>query len=153
VSDPPPFTWAPFGPSAPEPRDAPTPPPAPEAPPAAPLSRIPARRLAVVTCVDPRIDPLALLGLRLGDAHVIRNAGAMASDDVIRSLHLSLEVAGTETVVVMGHADCAAFGDDDEARAELLQSARRVAAAVDPDGSLAVEVRWFDPVSGTVESL
>jgi carbonic anhydrase len=104
--------------------------------------------------MDPRIDPLTLLGLRLGDAHVIRNAGAMASDDVIRSLHLSVEAAGTETVVLMGHADCAAFGGDDEAaRAELLQSARRIAAAVDPDGSLSVDVRWFDPGSGTVESL
>ena len=103
--------------------------------------------------MDPRIDPVALLGLRLGDAHVIRNAGAMASDDVIRSLHLSVAAAGIETVVVMGHADCAAFGGDEEARAELLQSARRIAAAVDPDGSLSVDVRWFDPVSGTVSSV
>jgi carbonic anhydrase len=103
--------------------------------------------------MDPRIDPLALLGLQVGDAHVIRNAGAMASDDVIRSLHLSREVGGIETVVLIGHADCAAFGDDDEARAELLQSARRIAAVVDPDGSLSVHARWFDPVGGTVESL
>jgi carbonic anhydrase len=153
VSDPPSFTWAPFGPSAPEPTDAPDAAPAPTPTPAAPLSRIPARRVAVVTCMDPRIDPLTLLGLSLGDAHVIRNAGAMASDDVIRSLHLSVEAAGTEAVVVMGHADCAAYGGDDEARAELLQSARRIAAAVDPDGSLSVDVRWFDPVSGTLESL
>jgi carbonic anhydrase len=103
--------------------------------------------------MDPRIDPLALLGLRLGDAHVIRNAGAMASDDVIRSLHISLEAAGTEAVVLIGHADCAAYGDDDEARAELLQSARRIRAAVDPDGRLSVDVRWFDPASWTLETL
>jgi carbonic anhydrase len=149
VSDEHRFSWAPFGPSTPETPAAPAAAPAPTP---APLSRIPARRMAVVTCMDPRIDPLALLGLRLGDAHVIRNAGAMASDDVIRSLHLSVEVAGIETVVVIGHADCAAFGGDEEARAELLQSARRIAAVVDPDGTLAVDVRWFDPVGGTVES-
>ena len=103
--------------------------------------------------MDPRIDPLALLGFRLGDAHVIRNAGAVASDDVIRSLHISLEAAAIETVVLIGHADCAAYGGDDEARAELLQSARRIARSVDPDGSLAVDALWFDPASGTVESL
>jgi carbonic anhydrase len=152
VSDERPFSWAPFGPSARETPASLAPAPAPA--PALPLSRIPARRVAVVTCMDPRIDPLTLLGLRLGDAHVIRNAGAMASDDVIRSLHLSVEATGTERVVVMGHADCAAFGGDDAAaRTELLQSARRIAAAVDPDGSLAVDVRWFDVRSGTVSSL
>jgi hypothetical protein len=53
----------------------------------------------------------------------------------------------------MGHSDCAAYGGDDEARAELLQSARRIAAVVDPDGSLSVVARWYDPVFGTVESL
>jgi carbonic anhydrase len=153
VSDPPSFSWAPFGPSAREAPASPAAAPAATPAPAPPPSRIPARRVAVVTCMDPRIDPLALLGLRLGDAHVIRNAGAVASDDVIRSLHLSVEAAGTETVVVMGHADCAAYGGDDEARAELLQSARRIAAVVDPDGSLSVETRWYDVGSGTVESL
>jgi carbonic anhydrase len=108
--------------------------------------------MAVVTCMDPRIDPLAVLGLRLGDAHVIRNAGAVASDDVIRSLHLSLEAAGTETVILVGHSDCAAYGGDDEAaRAELAQSARRIAAVVDPDGSLEVVARWYDVASGVLE--
>jgi carbonic anhydrase len=103
--------------------------------------------------MDPRIDPLALLGLRRGDAHVIRNAGAVASDDVIRSLHLSLEAAGTETVILIGHSDCAAYGGDDEARAELLHSARRIARAVDQDGSLDVVVRWYDPAAGSLESM
>jgi carbonic anhydrase len=153
VSDPTSFSWAPFGPSAPETPASPAAAPAPAPAPTPPPSRIPARGVAVVTCMDPRIDPLALLGLRLGDAHVIRNAGAVASDDVIRSLHLSHSTAGIETVVVMGHADCAAYGGDDEARAELLQSARRIAAVVDPDGSLSVVARWYDPVFGTVESL
>jgi carbonic anhydrase len=65
-----------------------------------------------------------------------------------------VEAAGTETVILLGHADCAAYrGDDETARAELLQSARRIAAAVDPDGSLSVEVRWFDPGTGSVEAL
>jgi carbonic anhydrase len=110
--------------------------------------------MAVVTCMDARVDPLAALGLSLGDAHVIRNAGAVASDDVIRSLTLSLEATGTETVIVMGHSDCAAFdGDDAAAKAELMQSAKRIGAAVDPDGSLQVDTRWYDVSSGSVQSL
>jgi carbonic anhydrase len=153
VSGPGEFRWAPFGPSEPEPPASPAPPavdePEPIAAPA--LSRTPARRIAVVTCMDPRIDPLAALGLALGDAHVIRNAGAVASDDVIRSLHLSLEAGGTELVILMGHSDCAAYdGDDDQARAELMQSARRIARAVDPDGSMQVDTRWYDVASGSV---
>jgi carbonic anhydrase len=154
VSDPQPFRWAPFGPSEQETPASPTPAPAAAPAPAPPPGRIPARRVAVVTCIDARIDPLAGLGLALGDAHVIRNAGAVASDDVIRSLHLSLEAAGIETVIVMGHSDCVAHGGDDEqARAELLQSARRIARAVDPDGSLQVETRWYDVTTGSVEPL
>jgi carbonic anhydrase len=104
--------------------------------------------------MDARIDPLAALGLSLGDAHVVRNAGAVASDDVIRSLTLSVEATGTETVILMGHSDCAAFdGDDSAARAELMQSAKRIGAAVDPDGSLQVDARWYDVATGSVEPL
>ena len=58
----------------------------------------PARRMAIVTCMDARLDPLDALGLELGDAHVLRNAGAMVTDDVLRSLAASREVAGTSAV-------------------------------------------------------
>lgn len=74
----------------------------------------PSRRLAVVTCMDARIDVFAVLGLHLGDAHVIRNAGGRVTDDVVRSLALSSHVLGVETVVVMQHTKCGLAGVTDE---------------------------------------
>ncbi len=68
----------------------------------------PRRHLAVVTCMDCRIDPLAILGLTPGDAHVMRNAGARVTDDVLRSLVKSVLQLGVERVVVMHHTDCGA---------------------------------------------
>src|SRR5438552_11538310 len=75
----------------------------------------PSQRLAVVTCMDARIDVFAALGLQLGDAHVIRNAGGRVTDDVLRSLALSTHVLGVDTVVVMQHTKCGLAGvtDDD----------------------------------------
>ncbi|HVM19497.1 MAG TPA: carbonic anhydrase [Egibacteraceae bacterium] len=70
------------------------------------LAREPAKRLVVVTCMDARIDTLAALGLKPGDAHVLRNAGGRVSDDVIRSLVVSTRLLGTDTVVVMHHTGC-----------------------------------------------
>src|SRR5437764_2572502 len=66
----------------------------------------PARHVAVLTCMDARIDPARLLGLEEGDAHVIRNAGGRASEDAIRSLVISEQLLGTNTVVVIHHTDC-----------------------------------------------
>ncbi|HEV2891632.1 MAG TPA: carbonic anhydrase [Frankiaceae bacterium] len=74
----------------------------------------PARRIAVVTCMDARIDVFAALGLALGDAHVIRNAGGRVTEDVLRSLALSSHVLGVETVVVMQHTRCGLEGVTDE---------------------------------------
>ncbi len=74
----------------------------------------PGRRLAVVTCMDARIDVFAVLGLHLGDAHVIRNAGGRMTDDVLRSLALSCHVLGVETLVVMQHTKCGLVGVTDE---------------------------------------
>lgn len=77
----------------------------------------PSRHLAVVTCMDARIDVFAVLGLRLGEAHVIRNAGGRVTDDVLRSLALSTHVLGVDTVVVMQHTRCGLAGvTDDELR-------------------------------------
>jgi carbonic anhydrase len=70
----------------------------------------PSRHLAVVTCMDARIDVFAVLGLRLGEAHVIRNAGGRVTEDVQRSLALSSHVLGVETVVVMQHTKCGLAG-------------------------------------------
>ena len=74
----------------------------------------PHRRLAVVTCMDARIDVFAVLGLHLGEAHVIRNAGGRVTDDVLRSLALSTHVLGVDTVVVMQHTKCGLAGVTDE---------------------------------------
>jgi len=74
----------------------------------------PGRRLAVVTCMDARIDVFAALGLHLGEALVIRNAGGRVTDDVIRSLAVSSHVLGVDTVVVMQHTKCGLEGVTDE---------------------------------------
>jgi carbonic anhydrase len=95
------------------------------------LPKEPARRLAVLTCMDCRIDPLAALGLALGDAVILRNAGAQASDDVLRSLQLARDNLGVAEVEVVGHTDCAAHGGDDRAAAgAVVQAATRIGSAV-----------------------
>jgi carbonic anhydrase len=82
----------------------------------------PSRRLAVVTCMDSRLDVFAALGLELGEAHVIRNAGGVITDDVIRSLALSQLRLGTREVLVIHHTDCGLEKvTDDSFRAELQQ--------------------------------
>lgn len=75
----------------------------------------PGRRFAVVTCMDARLDPAKFLGLEEGDAHVIRNAGGVVSDDALRSLIVSHWLLGTEHAYVIGHLDCgmAKIGDDE----------------------------------------
>ena len=75
---------------------------------------VPGRRLAVLTCMDARIDVFAVLGLHLGEAHVLRNAGGRVTDDVLRSLALSVHVFGIATVVVMQHTRCGLAGVSDE---------------------------------------
>jgi carbonic anhydrase len=66
----------------------------------------PGRQFAVVTCMDARIDPARALGLEEGDAHVIRNAGGIVSDDALRSLVISHHLLGTQEALVIGHSDC-----------------------------------------------
>jgi carbonic anhydrase len=74
----------------------------------------PAKKVAVVACMDARILPSELLGLEVGDAHVIRNAGAVVTDDVLRSLAISQRLLGTEEVVLIAHTDCGMQAVDDE---------------------------------------
>ena len=75
----------------------------------------PATKVVVIACMDARLDPQALLGLEEGDAHVIRNAGGVVTDDAIRSLAISQRLLGTEEVVLIHHTDCGmlTFSDDD----------------------------------------
>ncbi|HVF04289.1 MAG TPA: carbonic anhydrase [Frankiaceae bacterium] len=83
--------------------------------PALPPDARPSRGVAVVTCMDARLDVLATLGLEVGDAHVIRNAGGRVSDDALRSLAISVQLLGVETVVVMQHTKCGLAGTTDDA--------------------------------------
>jgi carbonic anhydrase len=75
----------------------------------------PARKLAVVACMDARLIPTRVLGLEEGDAHVIRNAGGVVTDDEIRSLAISQRLLGTEEIVLIHHTDCGmlTFTDDE----------------------------------------
>ena len=66
----------------------------------------PARKVAVLACMDARLDPAKALGLQEGDAHVIRNAGGVASEDAIRSLVISQRLLGTEEIILLHHTDC-----------------------------------------------
>ena len=89
----------------------------------------PRRRLAIVTCMDSRLDVFAALGLHFGEAHVLRNAGGVITDDVIRSLAVSQRRLGTREVMLVHHTDCGMLAlSDDGFRAEL-QDATGVAPA------------------------
>ena len=75
----------------------------------------PGRKVAVVACMDARLNPYGILGLQEGDAHVIRNAGGVVTDDEIRSLSISQRLLGTEEIILIHHTDCGmlTFTDDD----------------------------------------
>ena len=75
----------------------------------------PARKIAVLACMDARVNPYGLLGLQEGDAHIIRNAGGVVTDDEIRSLSISQRLLGTEEIVLIHHTDCGmlTFTDDE----------------------------------------
>jgi carbonic anhydrase len=96
------------------------------------LPPAPARRLAVVTCMDARMHPERFLGLAVGEAHVIRNAGGRASDDAVRSLIVSSHMLGTRHVMVIHHTDCGmATFTNDEMRARLLRDTGADATDID----------------------
>jgi carbonic anhydrase len=79
----------------------------------------PAKKVAVVACMDARLNPYGILGLQEGDAHVIRNAGGVVTDDEIRSLAISQRLLGTEEIILIHHTDCGmlTFTDDEFKRA------------------------------------
>jgi len=91
---------------------------------AADLQLRPLRQLAILTCMDSRYTAQGILGLSLGDTHVIRNAGGRVTEDAIRSLSLSAALLGTRACVVIHHSDCGLFGRTDE---ELRQRVAEVA--------------------------
>jgi carbonic anhydrase len=82
----------------------------------------PARKIAILTCMDSRINVSALLGLENGDAHVIRNAGGVVTDDVIRSLVISQRLLGTREIMLIHHTDCGLLTiTDDEFRRQVYE--------------------------------
>ncbi len=84
------------------------------------LSPRPRRKVAVLACMDTRIDLFPMLGLERGDAHIIRNAGGLATDDAIRSLSASQRLLGTEEVVVVMHDGCGLHGASEDEFAQAL---------------------------------
>ena len=81
----------------------------------------PARKIAVVACMDARLNPYPILGLELGDAHVIRNAGGVITDDEIRSLAISQHLLGTEEIMLIHHTDCGMLTFNDQEFAAKLE--------------------------------
>ena len=100
----------------------------------------PARRLAILTCMDARLDPAQFAGLTEGDAHVIRNAGGRATDDAIRSLVISCKLLGTREWFVIHHTDCGMQTFTDDVMRRLLASSLKT-ASFNSSG-------WQDPGGG-----
>ncbi len=107
----------------------------------------PAKKIAVVACMDARIETGRLLGLEEGDAHVIRNAGGVATDDVIRSLAISQRLLGTTEIVLIHHTDCGMLTfKDDALKSQIeedtgLRPAFALEAFDDPEGDVRQSVR------------
>ena len=103
----------------------------------------PARGLAVVACMDARLDVHNIMGLAEGDAHVIRNAGGVVTDDAIRSLTISQRLLGTREIALIHHTDCGmlTFRDDDVKDAIEADTGLRPAFAMEAFGNLEADVR------------
>src|SRR3984885_6919383 len=97
------------------------------------LALPPARRFAILTCMDARLDPAKYAGLVEGDAHVVRNAGGRATDDAIRSLVISYKLLGTKEWFVIHHTDCGMQLFDDQVIGSLLENSLET-ASIDAEG-------------------
>jgi carbonic anhydrase len=123
------------------------------------LSPRPRRRVAVLACMDTRIDLFPMLGLRRGDAHLLRNAGGLVTDDAIRSLSVSQRMLGTEEVVVVMHENCgllgapADVGGFDDIEKTLRDGLRRLLDS--PELSARDHIRGFvfDPETGALREV
>ena len=107
------------------------------------LPTSPARRLAIVTCMDARLDVNDLLGLGLGEAHIIRNAGGVVTDDVLRSLLISQRLLGTREIILIHHTDCGmlTFKDHDVKREVYEETGLRPPFALEAFSDPFQEVR------------
>jgi carbonic anhydrase len=107
------------------------------------LAMPPAKSIAVLACMDARINPYGLLGLSEGDAHVIRNAGGVATDDAIRSLAISQRLLGTREIVLIHHTDCGmlTFRDDEFRRGIQDETGIKPAWAAEAFDDVEADVR------------
>jgi carbonic anhydrase len=103
----------------------------------------PAKGVAVVACMDARLNPFGVLGLQEGDAHVIRNAGGVVTDDEIRSLAISQRLLGTTEIILIHHTDCGmlTFKDDDFRRQIQDETGVKPAWAAEAFDDLETDVR------------
>src|SRR6201993_1325840 len=103
----------------------------------------PGKKVAIVACMDARLNPAGALGLQEGDAHVIRNAGGVVTDDAIRSLAISQRLLGTEEIILIHHTDCGmlTFKDDDFKASIEQDTGIRPAWAAEAFGDLDADVR------------
>ena len=108
-----------------------------------PLPLPPSRHVAVVACMDARMDVYRILGLKNGEAHVIRNAGGVVTDDEIRSLAISQRLLGTREIILIHHTDCGmlTFTDDDFKRAIQEEVGIKPAWSAESFGDLEQDVR------------
>lgn len=90
-----------------------------------PRATIPARHVTIVTCMDSRIDPFVIFGLKTGEAHILRNAGGLATEDMLRSLVLSQRLLMTREVLLMHHTRCGLHGADEAALRRKIASETR----------------------------
>lgn len=141
-----------------------------------PLPLPPARKIAVVACMDARLDPAKILGIKEGDAHVIRNAGGVVTEDALRSLAISQRLLGTEEIVLVHHTDCGmvTFSDDEfrqsieaetgvrpswaaeafpDAAADVVQGIRRIQASPFVPHKDNVRGFVFDVATGAIEEV
>jgi carbonic anhydrase len=103
----------------------------------------PAKKVAVLACMDARLNPYGILGLQEGDAHVIRNAGGVVTDDEIRSLAISQRLLGTEEIMLIHHTDCGmlTFSDDEFKRSIQDEVGIKPEWAAEAFGDLDEDVR------------
>jgi carbonic anhydrase len=123
------------------------------------LSPKPRRKVAVLACMDTRIDLFPMLGLERGDAHIIRNAGGLVTDDAIRSLSASQRLLGTEEIVVVMHEDCGLqdgpkeLGGFDDLDTTLRAGIDRLRSSPELAAHDHVRGFVFDPETGTLREL
>jgi len=119
----------------------------------------PRRKLAVLTCMDARIEPLSLFGLEVGDAHIIRNAGGLVTDDAIRSLSASQSMLDTEEVVLLMHEDCgmqgapADIGGFEDLEATLRDGIERLRTSGELTAQDRIRGFIFDPETGALREV